>query len=201
MRKNSMLRWTLLLIFTQTTILFLQAQVQPDPQLPLLLGRWEVVAYAEQGVQVDKKQPALPQAIKAYRHNRVNRSTQFYGYSEYEDYSRHESRDYDRWAERDSIVEVERVTRMIAQPTYVVFFPDSTLSVYNKDVVDNHVNYSFSWRFAFLPATRSLYIFPYAHTDDPLRGQILLLTATRITLFLPGTAEIVELVKTPFSLP
>ncbi len=167
----------------------------------MLLGRWEVVSYSEQGVQVDKKQPALPQALSVYRHNRIERARQFYSYSEYEDYSRHESRDYREWAERDSSVEVARVAAAIALPYYAVFFADSTLALYNKDAVSNQVSFSEARHFVFVPATMSVDIMPVLNTYDRWQVQVLLLSATKLTLFLPETAEVVELVKTPFSLP
>lgn len=194
-------RLLLLLILVQMVAVPGFAQNPADPKLVLLLGRWEVVAYGELGVQVDKKQPALPQAIAVYRHIKPDRARQFYGYSQYGDYSRQESRDYQRWIERDSIQEVARLKEMIETPTFAVFFADSTLAVYNKDAVTNYITSTRSWQFALSSATMSLDIgFGYL-AYERWQGQILLLTATRLTLFLPHSAEVVELVKTPFSLP
>ena len=196
-------RCLLILFFgVQMTALPLFAQTSaPDPKLTLLLGRWEVVNYSEQGVQVDKKQAALPQAIAVYRHNRAERARQFYGYSEYEDYSRHESRNYNEWAVRDSAVEVARVAQAIALPYFAVFFADSTLSIYNKELAGNQTSFPEAKHFSFVPATMSIDMMPTTNAYDRWQGQILLLTATRMTLFLPETAEVVELVKTPFTLP
>jgi len=179
----------------------LVAQTPGEVKLSALLGRWEISNYAEQGVQVDKKQPALAQAIAVYRHARADRARQFYGYSDYEDYSRHESRDYKEWAARDSSVEVGRIAQAIALPYYAVFFADSTLSLYNKEAATNQITFPEAKHFIFAPASMSIDIMPTTNTYDRWQAQILLLTATRMTLFLPETAEVVELVKTPYSLP
>ena len=192
----------LLFIFIQFMVVPAFAQNPADPALPLLLGRWEVVAYSEQGIPVDKKQPALPQAAAIYPQIRPERARNFYGYSQYEDYSRRESRDYGQWAERDSAVEVARLTEAIALPYFAVFFADSTLAVYNKNTTTHQVSSPEAKHFAFSPVSMSLDIIPANQlTYERWQAQILLLTATRLTLFLPETAEVVELIKTPFILP
>ncbi|NUO03728.1 MAG: hypothetical protein HUU01_24200, partial [Saprospiraceae bacterium] len=63
------------------TILFLPLTVAAQATTPgQLLGRWEVIRYSEQGVQVDKKQAALPQAQAVYAHVGSHRAAIWYGY-------------------------------------------------------------------------------------------------------------------------
>ncbi len=177
------------------------AQRAADTLLRQLLGRWEVVSYSEQGVQVDKKAPALPQAIKVYEHTRQKRAEQWYGYHEYDDLSRRESRAFREWQERDSSIEVRRIMDAIATPYYAVFFADSTLSVYNKDAVNNQILFPEGRRFSFVPHFMSITIKNPGGFGIQWRAQVLSLTAGRMTLFLPEEAEVVELVKTAYSLP
>lgn len=175
----------------------------PDPKLALLLGRWEVVAYSEQGVQVDKKQAALPQAVAVYNHVRDLRARQWYGfgYDVYDDPSRRELRAFERWQQLDSLREVSRVAEAIAMPYFAVFFPDSTLSLYNKDEKTNHVFLPEVKQYAFAPLVMSFDLTPLGSRYPLSRVQILALSETRLTLFIPEEAEIVELEKTPFKLP
>ena len=86
-------------------------------------------------------------------------------------------------------------------PYYAVFFADSTLALYNKDAASNQISFPEARHFSFAPATMSLDIMPTNNVYERWQVQILLLTAARLTLFLPETAEVVELVKTPFTLP
>ena len=176
-------------------------QKPADTLLQKLLGRWEVVAYSEQGVQVDKKAPALPQALKVYEHVRQKRAEQWYGYHEYDDLSRRESRAFREWQERDSSIEVRRVMDAIATPYYAVFFADSTLSVYNKDAGNSRVLFPEGRHFSFVPAFMSISIKNPGGFGVQWHAQVLLLTADRMTLFLPEEAEMVGLVKTAYSLP
>ena len=60
-----------------------------------LIGRWEVISYAEQGVQVDKKSPALSQAQQVYRHVREDRVRFWYGYDSEHEQSRKRMRAYE----------------------------------------------------------------------------------------------------------
>lgn len=177
------------------------AQRPADTLLKQLLGRWEVVSYSEQGVQVDKKAPALPQAIKVYEHVRQKRAEQWYGYHEYDDLSRRESRAFREWQERDSSIEVRRIMEAIVTPYYAVFFADSTLSVYNKDSANNRIQFPEGRRFSFVPDFMSITIKNPGGFGIQWRAQVLLLNAGRMTLFLPEEAELVELVKTAYSLP
>jgi hypothetical protein len=164
-------------------------------------GKWEVVAYSEQGIQVDKKQPALPQAIRVWRHIRQERARMWYGYDETWDPKK--PRQYERWEERDSTIEVNRLVQAIRTPYYAIFFPDGTLSLYNKGGEDNLVFFPESRRYQFSRSNKSLLIFPTAVFNDfpEWRAQILLLTADKMTLFLPESGEIVELIRTDTSIP
>lgn len=163
-----------------------------------LLGRWEVIRYSEQGVQVDKKQSALPQAQAVYEHVSSERAAIWYGYDETSGERR--PRRFDRWEERDSIREVKRVTEAIAMPYFAVFFADSTLALYNKEAVSNQIYFPESRRYVFSPSTMSIDI-TQSGAYGKIEAQILLLTDRRLLLFLPEEAEIVELVKTEYVLP
>ncbi|MCC6460877.1 MAG: hypothetical protein IT260_10435, partial [Saprospiraceae bacterium] len=92
------------------------AQQASDSLSRLLWGRWEVIAYAEQGVPVDKKAAPLPQARAVYERVRDQRATNWYGLQPYEDLSRRASRDFHEWVERDSSIEVSRLAEAIAMP-------------------------------------------------------------------------------------
>lgn len=164
-----------------------------------LLGRWEVVRYSEQGVPVNKKQNALSQAQTVYNHISNQRALTYYNYDE--DSSNRRTRAYERWLERDSVQETNRITEAIAMPYFAVFFADSTLSVYNKEAVTNHIFFPESRHFTFSPTTMSLDITYPGGTGIQWQAQIISLTRERMLLFLPERAEIVELVKTAFSLP
>lgn len=177
------------------------AQRAADTLLRKLLGRWEVVSYSEQGVQVNKKAPALPQALQVYEHLRQKRAIQWYGYSDYDDLSRRENRHFREWQERDSSIEVQRIMDAIATPYYVVFFADSTLSMYNKNAVNNRILFPEGRRFSFVADFMSITIKYPGSFGIQWRAQVLMLTAERMTLFLPEEAEVVELVKTAYSLP
>lgn len=177
------------------------AQRAADTLLRQLLGRWEVVSYSEQGVQVDKKAPALPQALKVYEHLRQKRAEQWYGYSDYDELNRRESRAFREWQERDSSIEVHRIMDAIATPYYAVFFADSTLSVYNKHSANNRILFPEGRQFSFVPEFMSITIKNPGGFGIQWRAQVLSLTAGRMTLFLPEEAEVVELVKTAYSLP
>jgi len=178
-----------------------QAQAGTDSLTRRLLGRWEVVAYSEQGVQVDKKAPALPQALRAFEQVRWTRAATWYGYDPYEDLSRRENRAFEHWQQRDSSAEVRRLANAIALPYYAVFFADSTLALYNKDVQTNLVTFPESRQYVFSPATRSIDISLPGGFALQWQAQVLLLTDDRMTLFLPEEGEVVELIKTAFSLP
>jgi hypothetical protein len=175
-----------------------------------LTGRWEVVQYAEQGFQVDKKKPALPQAVEVYRHVQKERARTWYGY-DYEaadEYSKRRAREFERWEARDSTKEVTRIAEAIETPYFAVFFADSTLSLYNKDAATGRIAFPESRRFVFSPATMSLDLYPPGFLPGSNVGwvdkwdvQVLFLSENRMTLFLPQEAEIVELVRTEFKLP
>lgn len=189
----------------------LSAQNAPDSKWSQLLGRWEVVQYSEQGLQVDKKRPALPQARDVYQHVRRMRARTWYGF-EYEnadEYSRRRAREFERWEERDSTREVKRIADAIETPYFAVFFPDSTLALYNKDE-QGRVTFPESRRFVFSPKTMSVDVYPPGMLPPPqpiggwvdrLEIQILVLTDTRMLLFVPEEAEVVELIKTAYTLP
>ncbi|MFZ4476076.1 MAG: hypothetical protein ACOYPR_12840 [Saprospiraceae bacterium] len=168
-----------------------------------LWGRWEVLSYAEEGVPVDKKQAARPQAIAVYNAIKQQRAQQWYGYSDYDAYNRRENRAFENWQQLDSTLEVLRLTKAIETPYFVVFFPDSTLSHYNKDLASGQVLFPQAHHYSFAPASMSLDIVPaigpsYFGKSDL---QVLELSATRLVLYLPETAERVVLEKTAYILP
>ncbi len=170
-----------------------------------LEGRWEVVEYSEQGLQVNKKQDPLLQAKAVYEHVREIRAHTWFGYIETEEANRRLLRAYDRWEERDSTAEVKRVAEAIAMPYFVVFFADSTLSSYNKALNTNQIYFAEARHYIPRPATKSCDMtFPGAtapYNYFQWRAQVLAISEQRLTLFLPEEAEIVELVKTAYSLP
>lgn len=167
-----------------------------------LLGRWEVVSYAEQGVQVEKKLPPLPQALAVYRHVREDRARMWYGYDPDDEQSRKRLRAYERWEERDSVQEVKRVAEAIETPYYAIFFADSTLSLYNKTVGTNEIQFPEARHYVYSPNTASIDIYGSgAYGYLQWNAQILLLTDTEMTLFLPEDAEVVRLVKTAYTIP
>lgn len=180
---------------------------QNAPSLQNLLGRWEVISYSEQGVQVDKKAPALPQAVNVYNHVRKGRLETWYGY--YEDYEERRSRALERWAVRDSTLEVTRIAKAIAMPYYVTFFADSTMALYNKDETTQTIYFPEVWHFIFSPSTMSIDLYTLQPAEEPFykspygkwEVQVLLLTENRMRLFIPQEAEVVELRKTEFSFP
>lgn len=170
-----------------------------------------MVRYAEQGVQVDKKQDAARQAVKVYRHVQEERALRWYGYDyEYSDeYSKKRARAFERWEQRDSTKEVRRIAEAIATPYYAVFFPDSTLALYNKNTETGQVAFQESRQYVFNAATMSLKVYPTGFLPPAARGswidrmniQVISLTADRMILFVTEEAEIVELVRSDFSLP
>jgi|GEM_PF-549890 len=192
------------LAFTQT-IIFSQDNAT------LLLGRWEVIRYAEQGFQVDKKQDAQRQAVDVYRHVQQERAQQWYGYDleRADDYSKKRAKEFERWEQRDSTKEVRRIAEAIATPYFAVFFADNTLALYNKDTTTGRVSFQEARQYLFFANSKSIDIYPSGFVppaqpgawSDKMNIQILSLTADRMVLFLPQDAEIVELVKTGFNLP
>lgn len=194
-------KWLCLTGLFSLAFLPASAQGSADSLTRLLIGRWEVIAYSEQGIQVDKKAAPLPQALAVYEHIRQHRAEQWYGYYESDDLSRRENRAYGRWQERDSTLEVNRLVEAISTPSFAVFFADSTLSLYNKSAVTNRITFPEARHFAFAPATRSIDIYQPGGFGVQWQAQILLLTPERMTLFLPEEAEVVELVKTVYALP
>lgn len=201
-----------LLLCGATAAAFAQTPGTLSPKWEQLLGRWEVLRYSEQGVQVDKKQPAMRQAVEVYRQVQKVRARTWYGYDydNADEYSRRRAREFQRWEERDSTKEVARIAEAIETPYFAVFFPDSTLALYNKDSVTSRVSYPESRRFIFSSKTMSIDLYPpgvlpppvsVGGWNDRMEIQILFLNETRMTLFIPEEAEIVELVKTAFSLP
>lgn len=182
-------------------ILLLQPAAAQDTTAlkSFLIGRWEVVKYSEQGVQVDKKQAAMPQAQQVYSHIGVQRSRIFYGYDE--ESGNRRTRAFERWEEQDSIREVNRIAEAIATPYFAVFFADSTLAVYNKEAATNIISFPESQQFTFRPTTMSIDISAPGGYGVRWQAQVLVLTRDRLVLFLPEEAEVVELVKTEFILP
>ncbi len=174
------------------------SQTAPPPSV---VGRWEVLRYSEQGVQVDKKQPALRQAVAVYDHVRKQRSRTWYGYFDPTEAGRRARRDFEMWEQRDSAQEVERIAEAIEMPYFAVFFADSTLALYNKEAATSRIFFPESRRYVFSPATQSLDVVPGSNGWSKSDIQVLELTETRMLLFIPDEAEVVELIKTPFILP
>lgn len=179
------------------------AQSAPSPAAALL-GRWEVLSYAEQGVPVDKKRDAAAQARAVYAQVREQRARNWYGYdAAWDELSRRESRAFQRWAEQDSTVETQRLAEAIRTPYFAVFFADSTLSLYNKVPATNEIRFPEKRHYVFSPATMSIDVWapgadaPYGKWDV----QIIRLEAERMTLFIPEEAEVVELVRASGTLP
>ncbi|MBK7869477.1 MAG: hypothetical protein IPJ74_01740 [Saprospiraceae bacterium] len=164
-----------------------------------LLGRWEVLECSEQGIQVNKKQDAKSQASEVYQHIKEQRAILYYGFNEASGERR--TRNFERWQERDSTQEVDRVIQAIAMPYYAVFFADSTLAVYNKDSLSNIIQFPESRRYIFSPGTMSIDITLPGGYGIQWQAQVLELTADRLILFLPEEAEVVVLAKRNFSLP
>lgn len=163
----------------------------------MLLGRWEVIKYAEQGIQVDKKQAADVQAQKVYQFVATQRARLFYGYDP--EGNERQTRAFERWVEADRLQETTRITKAIATPYFAVFFADSTLACYNKDT--SGVLFPESRHFIFAPGTMSMDISYPGGTGVQWQAQVLVLTRERMVLFLPEDAEIVELIRTSDSLP
>ncbi len=191
---------------------FPMVHAQNSPKTNLLLGRWEVLQYAEQGLQVDKKQAAAPQALAVYRHVQKTRAKTWYGfdYDHADEYSRKRSREFQRWEERDSLQEVKRISEAIQTPFFAVFFPDSTLALYNKDAETNQVSFPEARRYVYHPASMSIDVYPPGMLPplspasgwvDRMNIQILFLSENNMTLFIPEDGELVLLVKTAYSIP
>jgi hypothetical protein len=194
-----------LLALTVQTALFAQNINTP------LTGRWEVIRYSEQGIPVDKKQDAMRQAVEVYRQIQQTRAQIWYGY-DYEqasEYSKKRAREFERWEQRDSTKEVRRIASAISTPYFAVFFADSTLALYNKDAETGRVSFQEARQYVFSPSTMSIDLYPPGFVPPPQPGnwsdkinlQIVSLTADKLILFIPEEAEIVELIKTPFTLP
>ncbi|MBU6340799.1 MAG: hypothetical protein KGS48_04835 [Bacteroidetes bacterium] len=167
------------------------------------LGKWEVVSYQEQGITVFKKKSAYPQAIEVYNTLKAERARQWYGYDSYTDYNRRENRDFRRWMAEDSLREINRLVEMIQRPTFVVFFADSTLSWYTKASASGKIEQAFAHHFKFSPVMMSLDVTPAIATSWSGHSdvQILSLDEKHMTLYLPETAEVVELVRVEMKLP
>jgi hypothetical protein len=196
------MKWLLLLAAPSLFFVSINARISPPgPDMDQLVGKWEVVQYAEQGVQVDKKGAIPDQARRVYEHVRERRITTFYGPQPvYDQLNRRESREFKEWIQRDSINEVRRLMDIIPMPYYAVFFADSTLSLYNKEEKTGHILVPESRRFTFSKATMSLDIFRLGGYDRS-DVQVLYLDDQRMTLYIPEEAEIVQLIKRPFDLP
>jgi hypothetical protein len=163
-----------------------------------LTGRWLVTAYQEQGVPVDKLGDAEAQARLVYERVREERARYWYGYdAEWAD--RRTTRAYQEWAARDSAQEVTRVSHAIRMPYVAVFFADSTLSSYNLDTGTRQVYFPQAWRYVYDPTTRGLDLYPTPY--EKWETQVLLLTETRLRIFILKDAEVVELVRTDMQLP
>ena len=171
----------------------------PDPKTDMLLGKWEVLEYAEQGVPVKKKSPSLPQAIAVWQHNWPERSLMYYGYNP--DYDRKAPRHYDRIEEQDSVREVSRVMDVISEPYYAVFFQDSTLAMYNKSADTGRISFSKSRRYHYYPGFSSFDITQGLDFYEKTNVQVIELNDTTMRLFISENGEVVVLKRLPFDLP
>ena len=131
-----------------------------------------------------------------------------YDYESADEYSKRRAREFERWELRDSTKEVKRIADAIETPYFAVFFADSTLALYNKEAATGLISFPESRHYVFSPNSMSLDIYPPGYLPVPGAGwvdkwdvQVLSLTETRMTLFLPHEAEIVELVRMEFKLP
>ena len=178
----------------------LQAQAAKVAQQ--LQGRWELAAYSEQGVQVNKTGAAAAQAAAVYTHVAAQRKLQFWvGYADDYDQATRESRSFRRWAESDSLQETQRLQKIIELPYYVAFFPDSTLSGYNKDFVTGRVSNPEVWRYTLSADGQSIRIQDAHGFSVRWHAQILYLDDMRLVLFLPEDAEVVELKRAEYRFP
>lgn len=161
-------------------------------------GRWQVVRYSEQGLQVDKRLDPVAQAQAVYQRIKTQRTEAFYGY--YADYwEGRPPRGLARWLVEDSIRETRRVAGAISLPYVAVFFPDSTLALYNLAPEDGSVTNVESWRYTWRADLRSIDVFPDRYSKWDV--QVTELSPDRMVLFNPREAEVVELRRTPFVLP
>lgn len=186
-------------LFVLGTICTLQADGQSNGPANLLLGRWELLEYSEQGVQVDKQAPALPQAVTVYQHVRKQRAAQWYGFNE--EYGDRRTRAYERWEDRDSLLEVNRIAEAIAMPYFAVFFADSTLALYNKETTTQRVILPEARRYVWSAKTNSISIYQPGGYGIQWHAQIVALTADRLVLFLPEDGERVVLRRRDGELP
>lgn len=202
MRKNCIRLglWLMLLL----TMPHVDAQTTPKLQAAPLLGKWEVMTYPEQGVQVDKKQDPLAQAIKVYGRIKNERARRYYGFDpETETIDGRRERAFERWSVKDSTLEVTRITKAIAMPYFVVFFPDSTVSMYNLDASTGEIANVQVKQYWVVQDGNSLHMKP-APYQVPMAYwpiQIVALTEQEMTLFLPEIAGIVTLRRRTMTLP
>jgi hypothetical protein len=174
---------------------------QSTPQ-ELLLGRWEMAVYSEQGVQVNKLGDAAEQAAAVYQHIAEQRRDQFWiAYADTYEQGIRDSRSYRRWAERDSLMETSRIAEAIAMPYYVAFFADSTLAGYNRHFITGRVSQTEAFRYVLSKEGKSLAIKDNQGYVTRWHAQILYLDAERLVLFLPEEAEVVELRRAEYRFP
>lgn len=177
-------------------------QAQSSDVATLLLGRWELAAYSEQGVQVSKLGEPAAQAAAVYSHVAEQRRLQFWvAYSEDYEYATRDSRSSRRWVENDSLLETTRLQEVIAMPYYATFFPDSTLSAYNKEFVTGRVRNPEAWKYVLSKDGKSLAIKDTNGYGVRWHAQILHIDELRLVLFLSEEAEVVELQRAEYRFP
>lgn len=179
-------------------VLRLSAWAQSSNPNELILGRWEVTGYSEQGIQVDKQTDPITQARKVYHHIRKQRGLMWYGFDE-EGLER-KTRSYLNWVEEDSLLETRRIAKLIEMPYYAVFFPDSTLALYNKDKEQNIVYAPEAKFYRLQPDTKSIKI-QTTYGAPQWHIQLMELSAEKMVLFIAEDAEIVTLKKVEFVIP
>ncbi len=171
-------------------------QLHPS-ETPTLIGKWAVVKYAEQGVPVDKTANPSAEAQKVYALIKEEKADRIFGWME--PGNRRMQNVFLAWQVADSIAEVARLERIIPLPYYVVFFPDSTMSTYNYDPATGKTENIGSWPYVYHESFQSFDYQTNSYTKS--NAQILAFTQDHLTLFLPNTAEVVELVKVSYQFP
>ena len=161
----------------------------------MLPGRWKVLVYSEQGVQVDKRLDPLPQAKTVYNHIRQKRVEAWQGPGD------QDSKAFRKWEKRDSTEEVRRIIKAITMPYYLVFYEDGAVSLYNQDASSRRVYNAKNYKFQLSSTGKSISFFEKSPSKVIWMAEIVTLTKTQMVLFLPASSERVELEKIDFMRP
>lgn len=161
----------------------------------LLPGRWSVLVYSEQGIQVDKRLAPLPQARAVYNHIRQQRAETWQGPGD------RQSKAFRKWEKRDSTEEVRRIIKAITMPYYIVFYEDGTVSLYNQDASSRRVYNAKNYRYQLSSDGKTISFNEKSPTKVVWMAEVTALTKTQMVLFLPASSERVELRKIDFTRP